>query len=270
MQQYRIIALDLDGTLTDSEKKITPKTKEALHSLIRTGVRLVLASGRPVCGILPVAEELGLPQLGGYILAFNGARMIECQSGEVIEETCLSTGQMREILDFVEEQEAVCLTYDGADIISEHPEDPYVQLEGKINRATVRGVDSLKEKATKPVNKYLIVGSPEKMERLELQAKERFGHELSVFRSEPYFLEVLPKGLDKASALARLLEKTGEGRENLMAFGDGYNDISMMSYAGLGIAMGNAQEVVKKAADYVTLSNDEDGIAAALEHFHML
>nr|WP_196053032.1 HAD-IIB family hydrolase [Bacteroides clarus] len=96
----------------------------------------------------------------------------------------------------------------------------------------------------------------------------RLQRQISVYRSEPYFLELVPLGIDKARSLAVLLEKIGITREEMIAMGDGYNDLSMIKYAGLGIAMGNAQEPVKAAADYIAPSNDEDGVAIAVEqHF---
>ena len=90
---------------------------------------------------------------------------------------------------------------------------------------------------------------------------------ISVYRSEPYFLELVPPGIDKARSLAVLLEKLNMKKEEMVAIGDGYNDLSMIKFAGLGVAMGNAQEPVKKAADYITLSNDEDGVAVVVERF---
>lgn len=96
----------------------------------------------------------------------------------------------------------------------------------------------------------------------------RLQRQISVYRSEPYFLELVPLGIDKARSLAVLLEKIGITREEMIAMGDGYNDLSMIKYAGLGIAMGNAQEPVKAAADYIAPSNDEDGVVIAVEqHF---
>ena len=90
---------------------------------------------------------------------------------------------------------------------------------------------------------------------------------MGVFRSEPYFLELVPKGIDKARSLSVLLEKLGMTKDEMIAVGDGFNDLSMLQYAGLGVAMANAQEVVKENADFITLSNEEDGVAYAAEKF---
>ena len=90
---------------------------------------------------------------------------------------------------------------------------------------------------------------------------------MGVFRSEPYFLELVPKGIDKAQSLAVLLKEIGMTKEEMITVGDGFNDLSMIQYAGLGVAMANAQEIVRQNADYITLSNEEDGVAAVVEKF---
>ena len=102
---------------------------------------------------------------------------------------------------------------------------------------------------------------------LEKEMYEHLKDRMGVFRSEPYFLELVPKGIDKAQSLAVLLKEIGLTREEMIAIGDGFNDLSMIQYAGLGIAMANAQEVVKENADFITLSNEEDGVAYAAEKF---
>ena len=113
----------------------------------------------------------------------------------------------------------------------------------------------------------LIVGEPDKLIAVESELSLLMQGTISVYRSEPYFLELVPPGIDKARSLAVLLEKLNMKKEEMVAIGDGYNDLSMIKFAGLGVAMGNAQEPVKKAADYITLSNDEDGVAVVVERF---
>lgn len=107
--------------------------------------------------------------------------------------------------------------------------------------------------------------APDELIRTESELSLRLQGRISVYRSEPFFLELVPQGIDKARSLAVLLDELGMTREQMVAIGDGYNDLSMIRFAGMGVAMANAQEPVKKAADYITLSNDEDGVAAAVE-----
>ena len=128
-------------------------------------------------------------------------------------------------------------------------------------------VDSYMEAIDFPVAKCLIVGEASRLMLLEKDMYEELKDCMGVYRSEPYFLELVPKGIDKAQSLAVLLEKIGATREEMIAIGDGFNDKSMIEFAGLGVAMDNAQDVVKQAADYITLSNEEDGVAAVVEKF---
>lgn len=109
------------------------------------------------------------------------------------------------------------------------------------------------------------MGDPDELIKTESELSLRLQGRISVYRSEPFFLELVPQGIDKARSLAVLLDELGMTREQMVAMGDGYNDLSMIRFAGMGVAMANAQEPVKKAADYITLSNDEDGVAAAVE-----
>jgi Cof subfamily protein (haloacid dehalogenase superfamily) len=128
-------------------------------------------------------------------------------------------------------------------------------------------VDNFLEAIHFPVAKCLIVGEPTRLAVLEKEMYEHLKDRMGVFRSEPYFLELVPKGIDKAQSLSVLLGEIGMRREEMICVGDGFNDLSMIRYAGLGVAMANAQDVVKENADYITLSNEEDGVAAVVEKF---
>ena len=118
-----------------------------------------------------------------------------------------------------------------------------------------------------PCKCMLVSDDEEALVSLEGHWKRRLNGALDVFRSEPYFLELVPKGIDKAQSLAVLLKEIGMTKEEMIAVGDGFNDLSMIQYAGLGVAMANAQEIVRQNADYITLSNEEDGVAAVVEKF---
>ena len=157
------------------------------------------------------------------------------------------------------------LTYTEEAIITEKPEDVYIQKEAFINKMPVKKIGDFASYVTFPVTKCLLTGDPAIAERAEKLIRERLGHGHNVFRSEPYFVEVMPKGIDKAQSLGRLLAYLGRTPEQLAAFGDGFNDKTMLEYAGLGVAMGNAQEAVKESADYIAPTNDEEGVAQVVE-----
>ena len=266
---YRAIALDLDGTLTNHEKVVTPKTREALLQAASQGAVIILASGRPTYGIEPVAECLELNQRGGYILSYNGGNIVNAKTGEKLFSQFLPDEVIPELYAYAKEHGHALLGYAGNEIITEMPDDQYVKEESRINKMNIRKVDNLFESLEPHPTKLLMTGDPTLMLKAEEELVEKLGDRMDIFRSAPFFLELVPKGIDKAKSLTRLLTKINLTPADLIAFGDGYNDLSMLKLAGMGVAMENAAPEVRAEADYVTLSNEEDGVAAALAHFNM-
>ena len=260
-----LIALDIDGTLTNSKKVITARTKSCLLRLQREGARLALASGRPTYWVNPLACELRLSEYGGCILSYNGGKITDCSTGKTLFRQQLPQGAIPRLAALRDELSLELLTYEGTCIVTENPENPYVQKEAAINQMEVRQISSFADYVTFPVTKCLMVGEGSYLASVESYAAEQLGEAFSVYRSEPYFLEIVPRGIDKARSLERVLHQYSFRREELIAFGDGFNDISMLQYAGIGVAMGNADERVKRAADRTAPSNNEDGIAQVLE-----
>lgn len=264
---YKVLALDLDGTLTNREKIVTPRTKAALMQAAAMGVRIVLASGRPTVGIWPLARELELDKNGGCILSYNGGKIIDCTTGQTLVQHAFPPELIGEVCVNSRYWNAVALTYDANGIVTEQPDNPYVQEEARINRIPVRRVDDLPAEITYPINKLLVVGDPVDMPHIEELMQQMFAGRLSIYRSQPFFIETMPLGVEKSASLAVLLQVLGLRREDLMACGDGWNDLPMIQYAGMGVAMGNAVPSVKAAADYISADNDHDGVAEAVEKF---
>ena len=270
---YSIIALDLDGTLTNSEKIITPRTFDALMKAQREGVRLVLASGRPTFGIAALANQLQLADYGGYVLSYNGGRIIDWCEKTVIFSQVVDQKLVPILYDFAEKAQLPIVTYLPEAILASKNEGEYLAEEARINGMPVVVAQNFVEEAMQisgGSTKFLIPGEPELLIQLESEMKAALSEQMEVFRSAPFFLELPPKGIDKAQSLQRLLTQLGLERESLMAFGDGFNDLSMIQFAGQGVAMANAVEEVKSIADFVTTSNEEDGIAHALEQLLFL
>lgn len=267
--KYHMLVLDIDGTLTNSKKEITPATKAALIGLQEKGGRVVLASGRPACGIQKVAEELELARFNNFILAFNGARIINCGSGETIYKKTVPSSMIPEIYNAAISHHVGLITHEGASVIAATPIDSYMELEARINAIPIRQVSDFPHYVTFPVYKCLMTGEPEHLAEVERELREQFHGVLNIYRSEPFFLELAPQSVDKAYSLGKLLGSLGMPRQEMVCCGDGYNDISMLEYAGLGVAMKNAQELVREKADYITASNDEDGIVQVIEKFFL-
>ena len=264
---YKMIVLDLDGTLTNSKKEVSKRNIEVLQKAMQMGIIVVLASGRPTRGVMPIAEMLELEKNNGCILSFNGGRIIDVTTGECLFQMDIPEGWLEKIYHLSRKCDVGLLTYEGFDKLITEDDNPYIQLELRINQMQRVTPESITKYVTFPVPKYLLTGEPEVIEKAEPLFKQMLGENLNVFRSDPYFLEILPPKIDKAYCLEKLIEKLNISKEEVIACGDGYNDINMIKFAGLGVAMENANDQAKAVADYITLSTDNDGIAHAVAEF---
>ena len=264
--KYKLLVLDVDGTLLDSEKKISKRTLAALLKVQQMGVRIVLASGRPTYGLMPIAKALELGNYGGFILSYNGGQIINAQSGELLFERRINP----EMLPYLEKKSRkngfAIFTYHEDTIITDSPENEHIRHEAELNGLKIIAETEFSIAVDfAPCKCMLVSDDEEALVGLEDHWRRRLNGALDVFRSEPYFLEVVPCSIDKSNTLGALLEKLGINSEEVIAIGDGVCDVSMIQSAGLGIAMGNAQDSVKVCADRITASNDEDGVAEAVE-----
>lgn len=264
---YNIIVLDLDGTLTNRDKVITPRTKAALMKAQEAGKIVVLASGRPTAGVQPLAEELELACFGSYILSYNGGMITDCRTGEAVFSALLPLESNQKIIGLAKEHRVDILTYEGGDIITNNAKCPYAVIESNINHLPLRQVDDMEKYVNFQVPKFLMLDDGDYLAAVEAKVKAAMGRDYSVYRSEEFFLEIMPKGIDKAQSLERLLAHLHMSKDEMIACGDGYNDLSMIRYAGLGVAMENAVLPVRNAADYITASNNEDGVGLVVEKF---
>ncbi len=265
--KYKLLVLDLDGTLTNTRKEVTEHTRTTLIKAQEQGLKIVLASGRPTYGIAPLANLLQLDKYEGYVLSYNGGEIIDWKTGELLYKNLLDPEVLPYLYQCANDNHFAIVTYDGEYVLTEYPDDEYVLKEALLNVMKIKKVDNFLKAVQHPIAKCLIVGEPTRLAVLEKEMYNHLQDRMGVFRSEPYFLELVPKGIDKAQSLAVLLKEIGMTKDEMIAVGDGFNDLSMIKYAGLGVAMSNAQEVVKENADFITLSNEEDGVAHVVEKF---
>lgn len=263
----KVLVLDIDGTLLNSSKQITEATKKAIIDTQKRGHTVILASGRPTPGMRKYEEALELDRYGGYLLSFNGARIINCKTGEIVFQKVLPKHIIPQIYRYAVDNHCGIVTYIGDNIISGTKVDQYLTMESQMNGMPLEEVVNFPAYAEYDMNKCLLTAEPEKAAQYEKELQNKFGDILSIYRSEPFFIEIMPKNVDKATSLDRMLETVGQTRENAICCGDGFNDLSMIQYAGLGVAMENAQPEVKAAADYITKSNEEDGIVHVIMNF---
>lgn len=262
-----VLVLDIDGTLTNSKKEITERTKEAVIDTMKRGHKVILASGRPTYGMRRYEKELMLDENGGYLLSFNGGRIVDCATGKVVYQRIMPPEVIKGLYDFAMEHDCGLISYENESIILGTRMDDYIAIESRINGMEVKPVEDFVSYIDFDINKCLMTAPPEQAEKYVEQLNKMYGDKLSIYRSEPFFIEIMPQNVDKASSLDHKLDSVGLYRENTICCGDGFNDISMIKYAGVGVAMANAQEPVKEAADFITESNDKDGIVVVIDKF---
>lgn len=264
--KYKLLVLDVDGTLLNDEREISKRTLAALLKVQQMGVRIVLASGRPTYGLMPLAKTLELGNYGGFVLSYNGCQIIKAQNGEILFERRINP----EMLPYLEKKARkngfAIFTYHDDTLITDSPDNEYIKNEALLNNLKIIKEDEFSTAIDFAPCKCMLVSDKEKaLIGLEQHWEKRLAGTLDAFRSEPYFLEVVPCGVNKANALGALLEHLGVTREEVIAVGDGVCDVTMLQLAGMGVAMGHSQDSVKVCADYVTASNEEDGVALAVE-----
>lgn len=264
---YEILVLDIDGTLTNSKKEISPKTLEAILTIQERGHTVVLASGRPTPGITRLANELKLSSYNGFILSYNGGKIINCSTNEIIYQKLLNKDLIPSLYHDAIEHNIGIMSYENDYIIAGTPIDQYMELESRINNIPIKKVDNFIDYINFDVHKCIMTADGTYLETIEPIIRERYKDTLNVYRSEPFFLEIMPQNIDKAYSLGKLLDHLGLSKEQMISCGDGYNDLTMIEYAGMGVAMANARDVVKEAANFITLSNDNDGIAHVIHEF---
>lgn len=264
---YQMLVLDIDGTLTTSKKEISPATLEALLTIQEEGYYVVLASGRPTGGMMRYANELQLKKYGNYLLSYNGARIMNCKTGEIIYQKTLPQNVIPELYQEALRWEVGIMAYEENCIIAGTPIDRYMAMESRLCTLPIKEVERFDEYVTFPSNKCLMTGEPERLVQVEAALKGRYHSYLSIYRSEPFYLEIMPQQIDKARSLQRLVTSLGLTMDQMICCGDGFNDVAMIEAAGLGVAMSNAQDVVKNVADYITDSNDNEGIVQVIQRF---
>jgi Cof subfamily protein (haloacid dehalogenase superfamily) len=268
MSKYKMICLDIDGTLLNSNHQISETVKETIKLVAnRNHIPIVLVSARMPKGITFLQKELDIT---APIICYSGALILD-ETGSPLGAKRIDIAYIEQIYEVTSQWNLHMSLYKDDQWYVESM-DAWAKQESKITniKPTVTSFATLfdlwKKEGSGP-NKILCMAKPKQM--LHLKATLQI-EALNIYPSKPTYLEIMPKMASKTSAIQVLQDKFGVHQSEIIAMGDNYNDIDMLAYAGLGIAMGNAPDEVRKQAKEITLTNDEDGVAAALLKYVIL
>ena len=258
---YKLIALDMDGTLLTSEKKIAESTKIALEKAEEKGVKVVLASGRPIDGITRYLEELNLLKKDDYVLSYNGGIVQNTHTKEIVSKAVLKGSDLKLLYDISKKLNVNIHAFSATEGLITPKISKYTQYEADMNGIEITIKDFNEIDDNEEIIKVMMIDPAEILDPAIEKLPKDLYEKYSVFKSAEFFLEFTNKEVDKGLGLKKLGEYLGIAKDEMIACGDAGNDLSMVKYAGMGVAMGNATNDVKEIANYITLSNDEDGIA---------
>ncbi|MBK5239596.1 sugar-phosphatase [Clostridium sp.] len=263
---YKLIALDMDGTLLNDKKQISLANYNAIQQARDNGVKVVLASGRPLVGFEKYLEELDLISKDDYAVAFNGALVQSSEGGEIVSKTTLTIDDYKYLYELSKELKVNIHALTETTVISPY-DSKYTRNEAYMNGISREISDVYDVPADTTIVKVMFVDEPEIIEEIMNMIPEEVSDKYTIVRSAPFYLEFLHKSVNKGAGVAALAKKLNIKQEEVICIGDAGNDIHMIKYAGLGVAMGNAFPEVKKIANFITKTNEEDGVAHVINKF---
>lgn len=263
MTRYKLIAADLDDTFLDDNLEISSRNREAFRLAREKGLTVTIATGRMFRSALPIARSLGID---GPIITYQGALVKNVSDGEILTHRPVPLKDAKRVLAEGYKAGIHMNVYINdslyVDKITEESQG-YAEQSGVDPIPVGNLIEFLAEEPTK----ILYIAKPDLLDRLQRELTDQFGESLYITKSKPYYLEFMHPHATKMHALQQLAHKLGILPEEIIAFGDSYNDIEMIEYAGLGVAMANAPEEIKVKAKMVTTSNNDDGVARVIEEF---
>ncbi len=265
----KIFFTDLDGTLLDRQKQITQENRDAIEEARKKGHSIVLATGRSTVNVIQQIKRLSLDQPGCYAITFNGSCVVRCDTGEIIRWETLDMDVVRYIFAEARKWGIHCQTYDEGETIAETRSKELIRYD-RNNGGHSRIVADAPASLLKAPPKILLAELEDRayLERFQAEHEEQVRGKADSFFSCKEYLEYVPYGVSKGSAIRWLCKYLDVDLKDTVAAGDAANDLSMLKTAGVGAAMVNGEQAVKDAADYVTVcDNDHSGVAEIIKKF---
>lgn len=264
----KMIAIDIDGTLVNGQKVMTQKVKETIQEAMRRGIKIVLCTGRPPAGIKPYTDELGFGEHEDYIIAQNGAYILRADTEEAVYKKTLTSDEVQEIYEFGKGFSAGTMLVCEDKLYSlEETVTESMQKDATLVNMDIAVLDSEAVTEEMGLMKILYIGDPNEVDVIESAIPDQMRNDFYIVRSQDFLVEVMEKSSNKGTALTKLADHLGIAMDEVMALGDGENDYEMIQVAGLGVVMSNGTDNLKSIANEITLSNEEDGVAHAIERW---
>ena len=264
----KLVAIDMDGTLLNSKKELLEETKQYFKNFHNknTETLLVLCTGRPESGIRPYLKDLGYLEENHYIVSQNGANIYESQTGKRVMDAFVDSAAIQKWIE-LGKKHGISVMGAGVDYYYSFDEDPteWMEFDVKLVSGKLKRIPT-EESLNTDFYKILLMGDEEQLNEFETFIPQEWRDEFYVVRSQKYLVEVLTKGVNKAFGLEKLAQKLNIQPSEIAAIGDAANDVEMLEYAGLAIAMGNASEEVKAISDIVTDTNENNGVIKAIDN----
>lgn len=261
--KYKLMAVDIDGTLLDSKGNITEGNKKAIALGVENGLIFTISTGRPIQGVQPLIDRLNLDL---PFITYNGAMVVMGKSREILYEQKLSIEDAERIIGLGEDYGTTIIVWSNNRLYVNRMNERGRKY-GELSKTEPVLMENPGEIVKSGVTKILWYDEVETIEKFEREVGAHLGESVNFHTSQPFFLEFVDRNASKAIAMEKLGQHFGIAREEMIAVGDGFNDLSMIEYAGLGVAMANAKDAIKERADFVTLSNDEDGVGHVIYKF---
>lgn len=269
MKKIRLVALDIDGTLVDDQKRLPEANREALQAALRAGVRVAIASGRMTPRIEAIEELLGVDCV---IVAYNGAKVVtpRTEGRETLSHCPLPAEVAEFFIDYSHANDHLLNFYHDDQLFAQDGERRrrFMDIYAGRTGAEYQTRPNLDEFRGVSPTKLILLADPPERDRLHDHFREEFGDRAFITKSDPEYLEIMAPGVHKGVGLATLARHYGFTCENILAVGDAENDLGLLESAGIGVAVANADPKVKAVADFVTeRTNNEGAVAEAIERW---
>lgn len=266
LNQYHLIALDMDGTLLNKSKEISAGNQEAIRAARALGKKVIIATGRPLVGIRKYLDQLDMIHADDYVVAFNGALVQSAKTGEILSQTTVTLDDYKRLYALSQDL-GVHIHALTQDSVLTPQYNPYSEVECVINDIPYIEGPVADVPAETTIVKIMFIDEPSKLDAAVTALPEAVKEDYTIVRSADIFLEFLHKSVNKGTGVKAVADAFGINASEVICVGDAGNDMDMIHYAGLGVAMANAFDEVKAIADHITLSNEDDGVAAVIQTF---